>query len=203
MSQYIIHTYSFFPKGEVELIVKKNKENKTFEVKSRWSDLIIKEKKFNNKDELKQNISNIWIPEEFFKYIESNNFYEVVLFKQGEIFTTNWTYNELEDFDKKLYIDHTYEIIKLLKDNKITYNFKEEINKIEIKTLEIKIKIKQELLKTLDTSIVKLDYLDKIIGVKELIYTLRKNYEIKDYNIQVKKDNNFLNVTIQTDQPDF
>lgn len=199
MSQYIIHTYSFFPQGEVELIVKKYKEKNTFEVKSKQYDIIINETEFKNISELKSRISHIWIPEEFFNYFESTNFFEVVLFKNGEIFKTDWIYEELENFEKNLYKDHSYKIIGLLKDNKIKYKF---MKKDDVLTLDLEINIKSELIKRLDLSSINIDYLKNITGIKELIYTLENNYKNQEYNLMARKDGKNLILKLESYCPE-
>ena len=197
MSQYIIHTYSFFPQGEVELIVKKYKEKNTFEVKSKQYDIIINETEFKNISELKSRISHILIPEEFFNYVESTNFFEVVLFKNCEIFKTDWRYEELENFEKNLYKDHTYKIIELLKDNKIKYKF---IEKDDVLTLDLEIKIK--LIDRLDLSSINIESLKNINGIKELIYTLENNYKKQEYNLMARKDEKNLILKLESYYPE-
>lgn len=197
MSQYIIHTYSFFPQGEVELIVRKYKEKNTFEVKSKQYDIIINETEFKNISELKSRISHILIPEEFFNYFESTNFFEVLLFKNGEIFKTDWRYEELENFEKNLYKDHTYKIIELLKDNKIKYKF---IEKDDVLTLDLEIKIK--LIDRLDLSSINIESLKNINGIKELIYTLENNYKKQEYNLMVRKDEKNLILKLESYYPE-
>lgn len=199
MSKYIIHTYSFFPQGEVELIVKKYKEKTTFEVKSKQYDITVNETEFKNISELKSHVSHIWIPEEFFNYVESNNFFEIVLFKNGEILKTDWTFEELESFEKNLYKEHSYRIIGLLKDNKIKYKF---IKKDDVLTLELEINIKSELIKRLDLSAINIDSLKNITGIKELIYTLENNYKNQDYNLMTRKDGKNLILKLQSYYPE-
>jgi hypothetical protein len=75
----------------------------------------------------------IYIPVEFNNILKSSNYSEVVLFKNGEIYSTEWKYSELDVFDNSLYNKKGYEIISYLKENKIKYNFKNKHLEISIK----------------------------------------------------------------------
>jgi hypothetical protein len=195
MSKYVIKTCSSALKEHVELIVKKTKGLMTFEIKSDHKNLIIKESILNNFSEFRLLVSYLNIPEDFFSYIDSDNEQEVVLFESGEIFKTTWKIEDLESFDKHLYDDHSYTVIKLLSDNYLTYKFRQ---KDGISTLEIKIKMKPDLLDSLDMSLITFDYLEKISGIDKLLLTLKNHYTSKNYTIISRKEKNSLILILQS-----
>lgn len=172
MSLYIIHTTSKinFNQEDVKVSVQKTYLNEsdifnlTIESKS---DNYFKSY-FHYIDVINDlNKKFIYIPEEFNNFLKSKNTTEVVLFKNGEIYSTEWKYSALDIFDNSLYNKHGYQIISYLKENKIKYHFKN-------KNLEISIK------KNINYDL----FLNLIKPLKEIFEDLNKgkNFEIEKIN---------------------
>ncbi len=177
MSLYIIHTISKinFNNENVKVTVQKTalNGNDIFNLKIESISYNYIKSYFHYIDVINDlNEKCIYIPEEFNNILKSSNYSEVVLFKNGEIYSTEWKYSALDIFDNSLYNKHGYQIISYLKENKIKYNFKN-------KSLEVSIK------KNVNYDL----FLNLIKPLKENFEDLNKG---KDFKIEQTTENTIL-----------